>query len=104
MLEIRAPAVKGFLGRGIGLSCGPLTESDMPEPRVIYEPKPGSPIAVDRPFYDRLATETRSRTLVERLVVPMRPGRAWPARARPLFRINAVEAPRVPAFTPCSPD
>ena len=30
----------------------------MPKPRVIYEPKPGSPIAVDRSLYDRLAGET----------------------------------------------
>ena len=48
----------------------------MPKPRVIYEPKPGSPIAVDRSLYDRLAAETRSRTLVDQFVVPMRSGRA----------------------------
>jgi uncharacterized protein YcgI (DUF1989 family) len=70
----------------------------MPEPRVIYEAKPGSPIAVDRPFYDRLATETRSRTLVERFVVPMRSGLAWPVRAGQLFRIIAVEGPQVADF------
>ena len=70
----------------------------MPEPRVIYEAKPGSPIAVDRPFYDRLATETRSRTLVERFVIPMRSGRAWPVRAGQLFRIVAVEGPQVADF------
>src|SRR5260370_21689544 len=98
MLEIRAPAVKGFLGRGIGLSCGPLTEGDMPEPRVIYEPKPGSPIAVDRPFYDRLATETRSRTLVERFVVPMRSSPAWPVPPGHPFPITALEGPHAADF------
>jgi len=70
----------------------------MPKPRVIYEPKPGSPLAVDRPFYDRLADETRSRTLVEQFVVPMRSGRAWPVRAGQLFRIVAVEGPQVADF------
>jgi uncharacterized protein YcgI (DUF1989 family) len=76
----------------------------MPEPRVIYEAKPGSPIAVDRPFYDRLAAETQSRTLVERFVVPMRSGRAWPVRAGQLFRIVAVEGPQVADFNAWSLD
>ncbi|HUM14822.1 MAG TPA: DUF1989 domain-containing protein [Candidatus Nitrosotalea sp.] len=70
----------------------------MPEPRVICEPKPGSPIVVDRTFYDRLAGEMRSRRLVEQLVGPMRSGRAWPVRAGQLFRIVAVEGPRVADF------
>ena len=29
----------------------------MPAPRVIYQPKPGSPIDVDRGFYGRLGQE-----------------------------------------------
>jgi len=70
----------------------------MPKPRVIYEPKPGSPIAVDRSLYDRLAGETGSRTLVDQFVVPMRSGRAWPVRAGHLFRIIAVEGPQVADF------
>ena len=37
----------------------------MPEPRVIYLPKPGSPIDVDREFYGRLGRETEDRDLVE---------------------------------------
>jgi len=69
----------------------------MVAPRVIYEAKPGSPIAVDRAFYDRLAGET-GRTLVERFVVPMRSGRAWPVKAGQLFRIVAVEGPQVADF------
>ena len=38
----------------------------MAQPRVIYDGKPGSPLAVDQAFYDRLAGQTGSRTLVER--------------------------------------
>src|SRR5687768_10871245 len=64
-------------------------------PRVIYEPKPGSPLDLDRDFYARLARETGSRTLVERFVVPRRSGRAWPVRAGHIVRIIAVEGPQV---------
>jgi len=67
----------------------------MPSPRVIYEPKPGSPLQVDRELYRRLARETASRTLVERFVVPRRTGRAWPVRAGQIFRIVAVEGAQV---------
>ena len=67
----------------------------MPSPRVIYEPKPGSPLQVDRELYGRLARETASRTLVERFVVPRRTGRAWPVRAGQIFRIVAVEGAQV---------
>jgi uncharacterized protein len=70
----------------------------MTTPRVIYEPKPGSPIDVDRGFYGRLGTETSSRTLVERFVVPMRSGRAWPVKAGQLVRVVAVEGPQVADF------
>ena len=66
----------------------------MPAPRVIYEPKPGSPLAVDRDLYARLA-ENAGRTLVERFVVPRRSGRAWPVRAGQLFRLIAVDGPQV---------
>jgi len=70
----------------------------MAQPRVIYEAKPGSPIAVSCAFYDRLAGQTGSRTLVERFIVPMRSGRAWPVRAGQLVRIVAVEGPQVADF------
>src|SRR5262245_56590022 len=63
-------------------------------PRVIYEAKPGSPLEVDRELYGRLGRETGRRTLVERFVVPMRSGRAWPVRAGQLFRIVPVEGPQ----------
>jgi uncharacterized protein YcgI (DUF1989 family) len=68
----------------------------MAQPRVIYEPKPGSPIEVDRQFYDRLAES--ARTPVEQFIVPMRSGRAWPVRAGQIFRIVAVEGPQVADF------
>jgi uncharacterized protein YcgI (DUF1989 family) len=53
---------------------------------------------VDRPFYDRLARETTTRTLVDRFVVPIRSGRAWPVRAGQLCRIVTVEGPQVADF------
>src|SRR4029077_18139904 len=89
---------RAFLDGGLGYPVAHPREGHMPEPRVIYEGKPGSPIAVDRPLYDRLAAETHSRRLVERFVVPMRSGRAWPVRAGQLFRIVAVEGPQVADF------
>ena len=70
----------------------------MAKPRVIYEPKPGSPIAVDRPFYDRLAREADGRALVEGFIVPARSGRAWPVRAGQLCRIAVIEGPQVADF------
>ena len=59
---------------------------------------PGGPLAVDRPFYNRLASETSRRTLVERFVIPIRSGRAWPLRAGQLCRIVIVEGPQVADF------
>ena len=53
---------------------------------------------VDRPFYNRLASETSRRTLVERFVIPIRSGRAWPLRAGQLCRIVIVEGPQVADF------
>jgi uncharacterized protein YcgI (DUF1989 family) len=67
----------------------------MPSPRVIYEPRPGSPLQVDRELYGRLGRETASRTLVDRFVVPRRTGRAWPVRAGQIFRIVAIEGAQV---------
>ena len=63
----------------------------MPEPRVIYQPRPGSPIGVDREFYGRLGRETETRSLIERFVVPIRSGRAWPVLAGQICRIVVVE-------------
>ena len=70
----------------------------MATPRVIYQPKPGSPIDVDREFYGRLASHTDRRTLTDQFVVPIRSGKAWPLRAGQLCRVIVVEGPQVADF------
>jgi uncharacterized protein YcgI (DUF1989 family) len=70
----------------------------MPEPRVCYERKSGTPIDVDRKFYGRLAERTDQRTLVDRFIIPIRSGKAWPVRAGQLCRIVVVEGPQVADF------
>jgi uncharacterized protein YcgI (DUF1989 family) len=61
--------------------------SDPDNPRVVP----------DRALYRRLA-ETDRRTLVERIVVPIRTGQAWPVRQGQLCRIVAIEGPQVCDF------
>ena len=70
----------------------------MAAPRVIYQPKAGSPIDVDREFYGRLGEDAESRRLVERFVVPIRSGRAWPVMAGQVCRIVVVEGAQVADF------
>ncbi len=70
----------------------------MPAPRVIYQPKPGSPIDVDREFYGRLGQETETRSLVEQFVVPIRSGKAWPVLAGQICRVVVVEGAQVADF------
>jgi uncharacterized protein YcgI (DUF1989 family) len=53
---------------------------------------------VDRAFYDRLARQTERRALVDRFVVPIRSGRAWPVLAGQLCRIVVIEGPQVADF------
>ena len=59
---------------------------------------PRGPLTIDRDFYDRLARETGRRTLVERFVIPIRSGRAWPVRAGQLCRIVTIDGPQVADF------
>src|SRR6516165_2426814 len=59
---------------------------------------PGGPLEVDRAFYGRLARETDRRMPVDRFVIPIRSGRAWPVRAGQLCRIVVVEGPQVADF------
>jgi uncharacterized protein YcgI (DUF1989 family) len=59
---------------------------------------PGGPLDVDREFYGRLARATESRTLIEKFVVPIRSGKAWPVLAGQLCRIVIVEGPQVVDF------
>ena len=70
----------------------------MPTPRVIYQPRPGSPIDVDRVFYGRLGQETETRNQIEQFVVPIRSGRAWPVLAGQICRIVVVEGAQVADF------
>jgi uncharacterized protein YcgI (DUF1989 family) len=73
----------------------------MVKPRVIYqltEPAPGTPLYVDKRFYGRLADETTSRRLVEKIIVPKRSGKAWPVRAGQICRIILNEGPQVADF------
>src|SRR5437762_5351291 len=71
----------------------------MPATPWTYLPStPGGPLAIDRAFYDRLARETDRRTPVERFVVPIRTGRAWPVRSGQLCRIVTIEGPQVADF------
>jgi uncharacterized protein YcgI (DUF1989 family) len=63
-----------------------------------YLPAEPSAIAVDGPFYERIAIETSGRSLTHRHIVPIRSGYAWPMRAGQVCRIVAVEGPQVVDF------
>lgn len=58
----------------------------------------GGPLDLDREFYGRLARETGKRSLIEKFVVPIRSGKAWPVRAGQLCRIVVIEGPQVADF------
>lgn len=66
----------------------------MGSPKAAYQAKPGSIMAVDKPFYDRLANEG-GREFVEGFVLPIRSGRAWEVPAGYLCRISTPEGPQV---------
>jgi len=70
----------------------------MSAPWTYLPSAPGGPLEVDRAFYDRLAGATGQRTLVDRFVVPIRAGKAWPVRAGQLCRIVVIEGPQVADF------
>jgi len=63
----------------------------VPSTPWTYLPSHGGPLAIDRSFYDRLARESAARTLVDRFVIPIRSGRAWPVRAGQVCRIVVIE-------------
>lgn len=67
----------------------------MAEPRIIYQAKPGMPLYVDRAIYGRIASETKSRELANRIGVPARTGKAWEVRAGQVCRIVLPEGPQV---------
>ncbi len=70
----------------------------MPQPRLVYQANPGTPLDVDRQFYGRLASQTGGRKLVEQFRVPPRDGLAWPVKAGQLCRIVTVEEAQVGDF------
>ncbi|MEU3271509.1 DUF1989 domain-containing protein [Saccharomonospora sp. NPDC006951] len=67
-------------------------------PRPAYQASEGSPLAVDRDFYDRLAGSEDRRERVERFVLPIRSGRAWEVKAGRLCRISTPEGAQVGDF------
>src|SRR5579863_6114229 len=67
----------------------------MPNIAPAYQASKGSPLEVDRPFYQRIAQEQDARRLVDKLVVPIRSGRAWRVPAGHVFRIVTIDGPQV---------
>lgn len=64
-------------------------------PKPLYEPKQGSPLAVDEAVYGPIARETAGRKLSTEFIVPIRSGRAWTVRAGQVCRLVLVEGPQV---------
>ena len=62
---------------------------------ALYRATRGSALDVDQAFYRRIAQGRELRTLVERLTVPIRSGRAWRVPPAHLFRIVTIEGPQV---------
>lgn len=60
---------------------------------AAYQALPGTPLDVDKTFYDDIAASDRTKAL--ELVVPKRSGRAWKVRAGQVCRIVAIEGPQV---------
>jgi uncharacterized protein YcgI (DUF1989 family) len=70
----------------------------MASPGPLYRAAVGSPLLADRAFYDQIGHETVARTLIDRIVVPARSGRAWPVMAGHVCRLIAIEGPQVVDF------
>lgn len=70
----------------------------MGSPGPLYQPSVGSPLLADAAFYERIAHEAAARTPIDRIVVPVRSGRAWTVTAGEVCRIVAVEGPQVVDF------
>lgn len=67
----------------------------MTSPAAAYRSTAGGALDVDRAFYDRLASGTEARRLVEDFVIPIRSGRAWEVKAGQVCRILTVNGPQV---------
>ncbi|WP_334174620.1 DUF1989 domain-containing protein [Pseudoxanthobacter sp.] len=67
----------------------------MPDFPAAYQASEGSPLAVDRAFYGRIAGAVDARTLAGRFIIPIRTGRAWKVPKGHVFRITTEEGPQV---------
>ena len=65
---------------------------------LYHDPRAHGPLTPNRAFYDRLGRETSRRTLAERIVVPVRTGRAWTVKKGQIFRVVAIEGAQVGDF------
>ena len=70
----------------------------MASPDPLYRTSVGSPLLADRAFYGSIGREEQARTLIDRIVVPVRSGRAWPVLAGQVCRIIAIDGPQVVDF------
>jgi uncharacterized protein len=70
----------------------------MASPAAAYRATEGGALDVDRAFYDKLASGTDARTLVEDFQIPIRSGRAWEVKAGQVCRILTVDGPQVGDF------
>lgn len=72
--------------------------------QAAYQSLPGGPLDVDRSLYDSIASTASDpanpRTLVEKFVMPIRSGRAWPVNKGDVCRIIAIEGAQVRRFSP----
>lgn len=64
-------------------------------PNPLYQSKAGSALNVDPAFYGPLGSAVGQRTLIDKLVVPIRTGKAWPVPAGHICRIVALEGAQV---------
>jgi uncharacterized protein len=64
-------------------------------PTPLYEAKSAKFLALDKPFYERIASQIETSTRVNEFVIPMRTGKAWELRAGQVCRIVAVEGAQV---------
>jgi uncharacterized protein YcgI (DUF1989 family) len=67
----------------------------MPDIPALYQASKGSALEVDKDFYQRIAQRQELRTLIDKLMVPIRSGRAWRVPAGHVFRIVTPEGPQV---------
>ncbi len=70
----------------------------MPPPHPLYQAKPRMPLFVDPDLYGPLGQEVARRTLVTRIDVPARAGKAWEVRADRICCNLLPECPQVAGF------